>query len=55
MRDKETAVMALTIVAAKAKKLAIALEKGRLWEGEYGSEIAEIQRELDDASRNWSN
>ena len=51
MADREVAVMALNVVAAKAKKLAHDVEKGKLWEGEFGSAIAEIRKQLDDAGR----
>lgn len=47
--DKATAVMALKLIAAKAAKLADDLERGRLWDGELTSGVAEIRKQLADA------
>lgn len=49
--DKTVAVMALKLIAAKAAKLADDLERGRLWEGELASGVAEIRKQLADAEQ----
>lgn len=47
--DKNTAVMALRVIAAIAQKTADDLEKGRLWDGDLAKARGEIQRQLVDA------
>lgn len=49
--DKQVAVMALKLIAAKAAKLADDLERGRLWEGELAEGVVEIRKQLADAER----
>ena len=47
--SKSLAIMSLKLIAAKAEKLAYDLEHGRLWEGELGLGLQEIEKALDDA------
>jgi hypothetical protein len=49
--DKRRAVLALRAVAAGAEKLADDLEGNRLWEREFDTALAEIQRNLRDMPR----
>lgn len=48
MDDKDRAVAALNLIAAKAKKTADDLENGRLWEGELTTAAADIDRQMQD-------
>ena len=48
MQDKRLAIATLRAIAASAEKLALDLERGSLWEGEYGSAVAQIRKNVDD-------
>lgn len=47
--SREGALLALKALAANAAKLAYDLEHGKLWEGEYPTAIAQLDRDLDAA------
>lgn len=50
MDDRERAVAALNLIAAKAKKTADDLEHNRIWEGELQAATHEISRQMSDVS-----
>lgn len=49
--DKTSALLSIRLVATQAAKLADDLEKGRLWESDYESELAKIQTALNSAKK----
>jgi hypothetical protein len=49
--DRRRAVLALRAVAASAEKLADDLQGNRLWEREFDTAVAEIQRWMRDLPR----
>ncbi len=51
INDRSYAVTTLKLISARAAKLAEDVEKGRLWEGEYGDGLADIRKALQDLPR----
>ena len=49
--NRERAVLALNLVAAKAALMAKQVEDGQLWPGQYESGIQEIVEAVDEANR----